>query len=402
MAGSPEVAPQPSEIIDQPQTFQYIDGRIDTVINLEPGETVTPLRVVFTGKGTMGDAFLSAIQDSAHEVIKVYGPAVTEKNPKLDPTRQRAKDLGIPDGKFSSLDDPEELKRLEDDAPDVIIGANLTLFVKPELARIAKAGMWGGHFSDLINSQHRGASATQWQFVNGAEEVYFSVHALGRDDEMADPDGTEPEEGPLPKGSIIDPENDTADKGPVLAMTKFDRNNAPRGHSAYFSQKLLVDGPAFMVHTLDRISKAKDKGIIYTGQKQIKGRGNYQPPLNKDHLRISPEESALEAQYKAEAGEFNPAAYIEMKSGETYSVFEATALDEESNNPGTLDSITEDSVILNMGEGKLNVRTMRSGVIVRVGGKVTETKGKPQPAPIFASENNLAPGDRFVSPPQLQ
>ncbi len=402
-AGGPEAAPQPSEVIDQPQQYQLIDGRIDTAVNLEPGETITPLKVVFAGKGAMGNSFFDAVQGSVHEIVEVYGPAVTKKNPVLDPIRQKAKDLGITENKFSSLDDPAELKRLEEDVkPDVIIGANLTLFVKPELAKIAKLGMWGSHFSNLIESQHRGANATQWQFVNGAEEVYLSLHALGRDDEMDDPDGTEPEEGPLPKGSVNDPENDTADKGPVLAMTKIDRSAGPRAHSAFFSQQLLVKGPEFMVQVLNMMSKAKDQGIIYTGQRQIRGRGNYQPPMNKDHLRISPEETALEAQHKVEAGTGNPGAYIVMESGAEYTIYDATAQDAESTKPGTLSSITEDAVNLDMKKGKLNVRTMRSGVITRIGDVVSETdKTKPQPSPLFASERNLAPGDYFVAP-QLQ
>lgn len=124
--------------------------------------------------------------------------------------------------------------------------------------------------------------------------------------------------------------------------------------------------------------------------------------MNKDHLRISPEETALEAQHKVEAGTGNPGAYIVMESGAEYTIYDATAQDAESTKPGTLSSITEDAVNLDMKKGKLNVRTMRSGVITRIGDVVSETdKTKPQPSPLFASERNLAPGDYFVAP-QLQ
>lgn len=406
----------------QPQVF---DERIDgpNGITIEQVTVIPPLKFILVGKGDFAEALLLDLIARGHEPVKVYGPAKTKESPTFDKMRLKARELGIPDDKFSNFKDPEELRRIKEkeDAgdnkygADIIIGADFTDMATPEMNAATELGMWGWHGSGLLDeiqieedpatgeekeilveADHRGGSAVFWQIFNGKEKAGMSINALGRDEDIIVPQVPYERKSPLPEGSIENDPNDTADKGPILAMKYIDlgpdvtNTTAVRGH-------MFPEGVKFFGDTIDKMAVAKSQGKIYRGQMQIEGSGSYQPKANWDHAELDLARSAKDNHNRTRAASFAMGGHVFLPDGRYVSIYDTEVIEGTSDKPGVLESYDENGAVLTAGEGRLLVRQMRTGEITRnEKGIPTEKKGKLEKSADFLTQNNLEPGLEFV------
>ena len=387
---TPELAP----------SYQYFDSRIDTAFDIQPGEVIPPLRIAIMGSDNFGIETIKQLREQGHEIVAIYGPPKLKGDTNFDKIRNYADEEGIKQGNIRDLRKEDGYVDFRDNVkPDLIIGANNTEIVDPRVCEVAELGAYGWHPSDLTTSHYRGSAAIQWQILNGVENIGMSMHAYGREDDLLEPDESHQDTSPLPKGSKIDPDKDKADWGPVLAMKLVPRGDA-RSTSRFYQEKLMAEGPKFIVENVNKIAVAKAKGEIYRGQKQVRGAGSYQPPIDKDDVAINWSDTATEIEDMVNAGEFGLGAYTLLENGKPVSLFGARAMEGTATQPARIKELDDTSAIIETGKGLLLVNSMRGGEIVREENArgetiVTWNKEKSKPLTEFADEYELKAGVAF-------
>lgn len=383
---------------EQPQ-YEYLECRIDQ-FDIDPTTPFTPLRIVVMGSGDFATDYVKSAIAEGHEIVGVVGPA-KQKDKEFDVVRKTAKELGIADYMFSSLANPDTVKELRENLkPDLIIGASLTAIVPQEVTDVPELGMWGWHPSRPLEDGYRGRSAINWQIINevtdedGDPAVGMCIYGLGRDGTQIVPDQPLEKTKPLPIGSEENSPNDIADKGPILAEKLVKLPEGARTAAAAFPKVLAKEGVNYLLETTNKMAIAKDMGIIFRGQPQVAGEGNYQPPIEKKHVKIDLTKPAKTAKATIDGGSNNPGGWGYDKDGNMVSAYEASVVEaDKPHEPGSLVAIVEleegkGYVLLGTGEHLLKVSTLRDGHME--GSK--EIKGKLTPATQYAKEKGWETG----------
>lgn len=387
-------SPTPPLVETEHNQFEYLDYRIDK-FDINPNTPFHPLNIVIIGKGPLAEGYLKSVKDAGHNIVSVFGPAKQESDKDFDMVRKTAKEIGIPDHMFSKLNDEKVVEELKNSKPDLIIGASLTAMLPDKIAELALLGAYGWHPSPL--PEYRGASAVAWQILNEEEEFGMSLNAFGRDDEMIISDKPLTRQKPLPIGTVENDKSDCLDKGPLLAIKMVPRKDTFRTTSASFPNILFPAGIEFLVETTNKMAIAKDMGLIFRGEPQIDGAGSYQKPIEKKHVQIDWSKSAKSINAIIEAGSFNPGSWTLDENGNMVTLYDSSAIEGESSQPGKLVDIVEleegkGHILIETGEGLIQASTLRGG---KMDGN-REIKGKPTPAPQFAKDNNLSVGHKFI------
>lgn len=384
------VSPQPVEIPDFNTQFEFVDGRIDEW-DIDPSTPFSPLKIGVMGSGKFADRYVRGAIEAGHEIVFVVGPAIIEgKEP--DAVRATAKEFGIPNFKFSSLTQPDAAKNLKDFEPDMLIAASLTATVPQEVAEIAPMDFWGWHPSRAKEDGYRGRSAPNWQRINeltdanGNPAIGMCVYSLSRGDELI-PCEYGVNKKPLPMGSKEDDPNDTLDKGPILAEKLVTLPEDATTVISAFNNVLLPQGVEYMLEITNKLAIAKDMGLIFRGQPQVDGEGNYQPPIEKKHVKIDFTKPAHSIKAMIDAGTFNPGAWVEDQEGNMVTLYEGSVEVGDSPEPGRLVKIVEleegkGHIIIGTGKDLLKTKVLRGG---RMEG-LKEIKGKPTDAFQFAND----------------
>ena len=385
------VSPQPVEIPDFNTQFEFVDGRIDEW-DIDPSTPFSPLKIGVMGSGKFADRYVRGAIEAGHEIVFVVGPAIIEgKEP--DAIRATAKEFGIPNFKFSSLTQPDAAKNLKDFEPDMLIAASLTATVPQEVAEIAPMDFWGWHPSRAKEDGYRGRSAPNWQRINeltdekGNPAIGMCVYSLSRGDELI-PSEYGVNKKPLPTGSLENDPNDTLDKGPILAEKLVTLPEDATTVISAFNNVLLPQGVEYMLEITNKMALAKDMGLIFRGQPQVDGEGNYQPPIEKKHVKIDLTKPAHSIKAMIDAGTFNPGAWVEDPEGNMVTLYEGSVEVGDSPEPGRLAKMVEleegkGHIIIGTGKDLLKTNVLRSG---RMEG-LKEIKGKPTDAFQFANDS---------------
>jgi len=383
---SPEVNPQ----------YEFVDGRIDEW-DVDPNTPFSPLRIGVMGSGKFAEAYVRGAIEAGHEVVFIVGPAIVEgKDP--DVIRSTAKELGVPNYKFSSLTNPDTVDGLRGQKPDIMIAASLTAIVPQEVTEIAPMDMWGWHPSRPKADGYRGRSAPNWQRLNelsdenGNPAIGMCVYSLSRGDEQI-PSQQIIRTKPLPIGSLENDPNDIADKGPILAEKLVTLPEDATTVIAAFNKVLQPEGVKYMLEITNKMAIAKDMGLIFRGEPQTEGEGNYQPPIEKKHVKIDLTKPARSVKAIIDAATFNPGAWVEDPDGNMVTLYEAAVAEGISNEPGRLSGIVEldegkGYILLETGEELIRTDVLRSGKMEGT----KENKGKPTPAFQFAKNSGWKSG----------
>lgn len=380
---------QQLETADFNSQYEFVDGRIDQWY-VDHNTPFTPLKIGVMGSGKFADQYVQGAIAVGHEIVFVVGPAIVDgKEP--DAVRATAKNLGIPNFKFSSLTQPNAAENLSKFKPDIMIAAGLTATVPQGVAEIAPMDFWGWHPSRAKEDGYRGRSSTNWQRINeltdekGNPAIGMCVYSLSRGDELI-PKEFSVNNKPLPIGSIENDPNDTLDKGPILAEKLVTLPEDSTTVISAYNNVLMPEGVKYMLEITNKMAIAKDMGLIFRGEPQIDGDGNYQPPIEKKHVKIDLSKPAHNVKAIVDGGTFNPGAWIEDSEGNMITLYEGLVEEGESE-PGLLVDIVEMDqntgyILIGTGEGLIKVGVMRGGKMD--GSK--EVKEKPTPAYHFANE----------------
>ena len=107
-----------------------------------------------------------------------------------EPIHEMAKENGIPFIKFIKINDPENVKVIQDIAPDYIFVVGLSQLVKKEIIDAAKIGVVGFHPTAL--PKMRGRAANVWQVLLGIHEAKVSLFFIDEGMDSGDILGQEP------------------------------------------------------------------------------------------------------------------------------------------------------------------------------------------------------------------
>lgn len=391
-----EAVSHPGNTPEELSNLQLIDQRVDLAQDIDPNAPIPPFSVILMGKGDFSEGTFDAYLDEGINVVGVVGPAYPKGG---EPTgiRLKAKNLGIPHFSFGSLQNPETLKQLKDLKPHLSVGANLTVDISKEVAEIAPLGMVGFHPG---SEDHRGVASIPWAIINGETEEEVLAYGVGREDDQLEPDSSRPKRTkPYPKGSILNHPNDKYDKGPIFARKTIILNPDARTSTTAYKKQILPEGITFMVDTTKKLAVALGEGKIYRGEKQVRGEGAYQPPIEKRHSQIDWNESAVEIDSLIKGSEFNPGAWTKMEEGEEmYTLYGSSILEGPTQTPGKILK-GETSVIVETRAGLIESQTMRDGrIVLNEKGDLVEKKGKPMPSAEFLEQKNIPDGSVFMSP----
>lgn len=319
-----------------------VDHRIDEW-NQDPNASFNGLRVAIFGKGQLAETLFKRIhhpENNGHEVVAVVGPIKKDKDKDFDGARKLAQEFKIPNFKFEDLEkDPDIMAKLRDVNADVYVGASMTAFMPENIAGIPELGTWGWHPANVLKDGYRGPDSPQWQIYNGLNKIGMVLHAFGREDEQIVPKKPIAHKR-LPLGSRENDPDDAADKGPILAVSYVNRDRTSRTTSDLFRNKLFPEGAVFIHETLDKMAMAKDQGLVFRGQPQVEGAGNYQKKMKLEDVRIDWNSKARHNKNVIEAASYALGAWTLDKDGNKIIMFDPKTIDYlKSVEPGLLSGI---------------------------------------------------------------
>lgn len=389
------VSLQPVETPDFNSQYEFVDGRIDEW-DVDPNTPFSPLKIGVMGSGKFADQYVQGALAAGHEIVFIVGPAIVEgKDP--DAVRSTAIKLDIPNFKFSSLSQPNAAEDLKKYEPDIMIAAGLTATVPQDVAEIAPLDFWGWHPSRAKQDGYRGRSAPNWQRINELTDEYgnpaigMCVYSLSRGEELI-PNEFGKNNKPLPIGSKENDPNDTLDKGPILAEKLVTLPEDSTTVISAYNNVLMPEGVKYMLEITNKMAIAKDMGLIFRGEPQVDGEGNYQPPIEKKHVKIDVNKPAHTIKAMVDGATFNPGAWIEDQAGNMVTLYEGS-VEAGVSQPGKLVKMVKmeegkGHIIIGTGEDLLKAGVLRGG---RMDGD-KEIKGKPTPAFQFANDSGWQEG----------
>ena len=130
------------------------------------------MRIVVHGQQAFGKSVLEALLERGEDVVAVYCAPDRGGRP-LDPIKELALEKNLTVYQPSSYSDDEVCAELRSLAPDLVVMAYVTLFVREEFLNIPTYGTIQYHPSLL--PLHRGPSSINWPIIKGSEKTGLSI-----------------------------------------------------------------------------------------------------------------------------------------------------------------------------------------------------------------------------------
>jgi methionyl-tRNA formyltransferase len=281
------------------------------------------VRVIFFGTPHFAVPSLSALLDSGEEVVSVVtqpdrvkgrGHALSQP-----PVKEYAISKGIPVLQPSSVRTPSFLDELTGLSPDVIAVVAYGKIIPPSILQLPRLGCVNVHASLL--PKYRGAAPVQWAIISGDAKTGVTTMLM--------------DEG--------------LDTGDVLLMEETEITDEDTAHT--LGLRLSEMGAALLMRTLRGLKNGSVKPVPQSGEP------SYAPPLKKEDGRIDWSLPARKI-FNLIRGTYPwPGAYSYLgdervnviKAGMAASGADGT----EGGVPGRIAMISEDSVNVCTGEGRL-------------------------------------------------
>jgi methionyl-tRNA formyltransferase len=138
------------------------------------------MKIVFLGTSEFAVPSLEALSSADHRVAEVITrpdrPAGRGRRLSEPPVKIRANDLNIPVRQPDNLSRPEELSRLREIAPDLIVSVSFGRFIPSAFLEGAPRG--GINLHPSLLPRWRGAAPIPWALIAGDRETGVTVHRL--------------------------------------------------------------------------------------------------------------------------------------------------------------------------------------------------------------------------------
>lgn len=284
------------------------------------------MKIVYMGTPDFAVAPLEAIIRAGHEVTAVVTQPDKQKGRgkevQMTPVKECALKHGIPVFQPVKIKEPEAVSKLREYSADIFVVVAFGQLLSEEILTMPKFGCVNIHASLL--PAYRGAAPIQWVILNGEKETGVTIQKMAK--------GLDTGDMLLKKKVVIDPKE--------------------TGESLH--DKLMAVGAELLVEALPLIEAGK-----LIPEKQGDSPTCYASKLTKAMGLIDWKKDAATLERLVRGLNSWPSAYTFYK-GKTLKIWEADVLDEEaSGEPGTVERVERDSIIVATGKGLLQIQSLQ-------------------------------------------
>ncbi|MDP2937383.1 MAG: methionyl-tRNA formyltransferase, partial [Dehalococcoidia bacterium] len=238
------------------------------------------MRIIFMGTSQLSVTILEALVRADYEIIDVYTradkPAGRGRKPTPPPVKEAAIRLGLPAYQPVTLRTPEEVERVRQLRPDLVVLAAYGRLIPPEILAIPPLACLNLHPSLL--PKYRGPSPIIAPILTGDEETGVTLFIL----------------------------DESMDTGPVLAQKSMPISLEDTGET--LSLKLAQLGSELLLETVPRWARDEIKP-----QPQDHSQATYTHIIKKEDGRIDWSRPAVELWRQVRAFQPWPGAYTTWK-----------------------------------------------------------------------------------------
>ena len=303
------------------------------------------MRIILIGQAAFAEKSLERLVGQGEDIVAVYCPPDAPGG-RLDPTKQKAVQLGIPVRQHRSLKAPEVRDEFASFDADLAILAFVTQIVPREVFSVPRLGSICFHPSLL--PRYRGASALNWALINGEPVTGLTLF-------------------------WVDPGIDT---GPILLQKEVEVDPDDTTGSLYFN-KIFPKGVDAIGEAVAVIKAGNPPRIV-----QDESRATYDPPCRDEHARIDWSKPASAVYNLIRGCDPQPGAHATWQ-GKTVRIFDCRLQrGDVPAAPGQITGIGAEEVQVALAGGRLIVKKVRGD-----GGKIAAAE--------YSKQANLGIGDRL-------
>lgn len=278
------------------------------------------MRVIFMGTPDFSVGTLEAIIEAGHEVVLVVSQPDKPKgrSGQLQPTpvKECALAHNIPVFQPEKIKAPENVAKLAEYNPDIIIVVAFGQIVSKEILDMPKYGCVNVHASIL--PKYRGAAPIQWAVINGDETTGVTTQRM----------------------------DVGVDTGDIIGTVEYKLAQDETGGSLF--DHLAELGAKLCVETMEKIEKGE---ATYTPQNHELA--THTKKIEKELGNIDFTKSAKEIECLIRGLNPWPSAYTHL-NGKTMKLWKARVIDEHTEQkPGTIVRLTKDEIWVQTGNGIL-------------------------------------------------
>lgn len=285
------------------------------------------MRVVFLGTGDIGiPALVALVERGAYEIPAVYTqpdrPAGRDLKLRPSPIKERAIALGLPVFQPEKIRAAEELARLAELKPDVIVVAAYGQILPRSILELPKYGCLNIHASLL--PRHRGASPVHAAVLAGDRESGITVMQM----------------------------DVGLDTGDILLVETTEIGSRETAGSLH--ERLARMAPGALLKTLDLVAEGN-----LAPQKQDNALATYAPKLSRKDGEIDWTKTAAEIDRKIRGLTPWPGAYAFLPGNILLKVHAASPVADRQGEPGIVLDLA-DGILVGAGEGSVRLEEVQA------------------------------------------
>jgi methionyl-tRNA formyltransferase len=302
------------------------------------------MRIILIGQAAFAEKVLDGMRDNGHAVVAVYCPPDAPGG-KPDPVKVRATALGIPVRQHATLKRPEVAREFTEFQADLGVLAYVTQIVPQSVFDVPRLGSICFHPSLL--PKYRGGSAIPWQIIKGETAGGVTVF-------------------------WVDPGIDT---GPILLQKTAPIGPDDSAGSLYFNT-LFALGVDAVLESVELVAAGTAPRVP-----QDEAHASYDPLCRDEHAAIDWSRPLREVYNLIRGCDPQPGAYT-LFNGEKLRLYDCRAISGGAHQPGVVEDISADGVVIGTTGGAIRVQRVRSG-------------NQKMQAAEFAAAHTLRPGHAF-------
>jgi methionyl-tRNA formyltransferase len=283
------------------------------------------LKIVFIGGIKFSHALLSTILENNFDVKAVFSYDVSKKTLHSDYASfdSISEKYNILLKKITNINDPENIEILEKIKPDIILVLGWSQIIKSEILSIPKIAVIGSHPTEL--PKYRGRAPIPWSIIKGLKQSALTLFYID--------EGT--------------------DHGDILDQVKFSIEDSDDANTIY--KKITKIGKDMILRNLTLLERNTANRIKQDESKFIENWKKRTPDDGLIDWNSSAEK--IHTLIRATTHPY-PGAFTEFKNQKLIiwkSEFLNNSIAQSSSNPGIVEEINNDNILVGTGKGILKI-----------------------------------------------
>lgn len=306
------------------------------------------MRIFVIGQAAFGQDIFNKLREAGEEIVAVAAPAQSLSG-RTDRLRAAADEAGTPAFETAKLKEAETQEKLRALDPELGVMVYVNDIISEDVLNLPRHGTIQYHPSLL--PKHRGRSSINWSIIQGEKVTGASIF--------------------WPDAGI--------DTGPILLQkeVKIDPDDTV---STLYYNKLYPLGIDMILESVKLVKEGKAPRIA-----QDESQATYEKPCEEPLVRIDWRRPAQEVYNLIRGSDPSPGAWTRLDDTKI-KLFDALLQPPGPAEPGVIESINDDGVLIGGVDGSILVRKMQG------------EGGQAVLAAEFAETARLKPGDRFLNP----